>query len=153
LSSPALAAALGPASDAVVYAGHDQAVADAPEAAGATLAVAEEHQGRGFVLPGERTLLSVVHPERRAAAAVASALRHVYLAADPAEALAKHRRHPGASFVTREGVLVGPAVVRTAPAPSEEELEAVEGVGEARAREIREGLRRLQEVDIVDRYP
>jgi diadenylate cyclase len=36
-------------------------------------------------------------------------------------------------------------------AASEEDLEAVEGVGE-RAREIREGLRRLQEVDIVDRY-
>jgi diadenylate cyclase len=36
---------------------------------------------------------------------------------------------------------------------SEEELEAVEGVGDARAREIREGLRRLQEVDIVDRNP
>jgi diadenylate cyclase len=36
---------------------------------------------------------------------------------------------------------------------SEEELEAVEGVGDTRAREIREGLRRLQEVDIVDRYP
>ena len=36
---------------------------------------------------------------------------------------------------------------------SEEELESVEGVGDARAREIREGLRRLQEVDIVDRYP
>ena len=36
---------------------------------------------------------------------------------------------------------------------SEEELESVEGVGDARAREIREGLRRLQEVDLVDRYP
>ena len=36
---------------------------------------------------------------------------------------------------------------------SQEELEAVEGVGDVRAREIREGLRRLQEVDIVDRYP
>ncbi len=36
---------------------------------------------------------------------------------------------------------------------SHEELEAIEGVGDARAREIREGLRRLQEVDIVDRYP
>ncbi len=33
------------------------------------------------------------------------------------------------------------------------ELESVDGVGEARAKEIREGLRRLQEVDIVDRYP
>jgi diadenylate cyclase len=36
-------------------------------------------------------------------------------------------------------------------AASEEDLESVEGVGE-RARDIREGLRRLQEVDIVDRY-
>jgi len=35
---------------------------------------------------------------------------------------------------------------------SDAELEAVEGVGEARAKEIREGIRRLQEVDIVDRY-
>jgi chromosome segregation protein len=119
----ALAAGLGPAADAVVYTEHDQAVADAPDSAGATLAVADEHHGRGFVLPGERTLFSVVHPDRRAAAAVASALRHVYLAADPAQALAKHRRHPGASFVTRDGVLVGPAVVRTAPTPTEEELE------------------------------
>ena len=36
--------------------------------------------------------------------------------------------------------------------PRDDELAAVEGVGEARAKEIREGLRRLQEVDIVDRY-
>ncbi len=35
----------------------------------------------------------------------------------------------------------------------EEQLESVDGVGAARAREIREGLRTLQEVDIVDRYP
>jgi diadenylate cyclase len=34
---------------------------------------------------------------------------------------------------------------------SEEEIETIEGVGE-RARDIREGLRRLQEVDLVDRY-
>jgi diadenylate cyclase len=32
------------------------------------------------------------------------------------------------------------------------ELEAVEGVGAVRAREIREGLRRLQEHNLVDRY-
>jgi diadenylate cyclase len=37
-------------------------------------------------------------------------------------------------------------------AASDGDLEAVEGVGEGRAKEIREGLRRLQEVDIVDRY-
>jgi diadenylate cyclase len=37
-------------------------------------------------------------------------------------------------------------------AASEAELEGVDGVGSARAREVREGLRRLVEVDIVDRY-
>jgi diadenylate cyclase len=37
-------------------------------------------------------------------------------------------------------------------AASDAELAEVDGVGEARAREIREGLRRLQEVDYVDRY-
>jgi diadenylate cyclase len=35
---------------------------------------------------------------------------------------------------------------------TQEELEAVEGVGEVRAKEIREGLRRLQEINLVDRY-
>jgi diadenylate cyclase len=42
--------------------------------------------------------------------------------------------------------------LETLLAASDSELEAVEGVGEARAKEIREGLRRLQEVDSVDRY-
>jgi diadenylate cyclase len=37
-------------------------------------------------------------------------------------------------------------------AAGDEELAAVEGVGETRAKDIREGLRRLQEVDLVDRY-
>lgn len=35
---------------------------------------------------------------------------------------------------------------------SHRELEAVDGVGSVRAREIREGLRRLQEQNLVDRY-
>jgi diadenylate cyclase len=35
---------------------------------------------------------------------------------------------------------------------SDADIAAVDGVGEGRAKEIREGLRRLQEVDIVDRY-
>jgi diadenylate cyclase len=35
---------------------------------------------------------------------------------------------------------------------SDADLEAVEDVGETRAKDIREGLRRLQEVDAVDRY-
>jgi diadenylate cyclase len=37
-------------------------------------------------------------------------------------------------------------------AATADELEAVEGVGEVRAKEIREGLRRLQEINLVDRY-
>ena len=40
------------------------------------------------------------------------------------------------------------AVVRA----SQRELESVDGVGSVRAREIREGLRRLQEHNLVDRY-
>ena len=38
-------------------------------------------------------------------------------------------------------------------AATDSDLEAVEGVGDARAIEIREGLRRLQEVEVIDRYP
>ncbi len=37
-------------------------------------------------------------------------------------------------------------------AATDAELEGVEGVGELRAKEIREGLRRLQEINLVDRY-
>ena len=40
------------------------------------------------------------------------------------------------------------AVIRA----SQRDLEAVEGIGSVRAREIREGLRRLQEHNLVDRY-
>jgi diadenylate cyclase len=40
------------------------------------------------------------------------------------------------------------AIVRA----SQRDLEAVQGVGSARARDIREGLRRLQEHNLVDRY-
>jgi chromosome segregation protein len=117
----AVAAALGPLADAVVYADHAEAVSEAADAGGATLAVSEGTPG-GFVVPGERSLLSAVRADPRARAAVTVALRHVYLADDRDQALDKHRRHPGASFVTRDGILVGPAVVRTAPAPSEEEM-------------------------------
>jgi diadenylate cyclase len=37
-------------------------------------------------------------------------------------------------------------------AATDNELETVEGVGEIRAKDIREGLRRLQEINLVDRY-
>src|SRR4051812_1115399 len=37
-------------------------------------------------------------------------------------------------------------------AATDGEMEAVEGVGDMRAKDIREGLRRLQEINLVDRY-
>jgi diadenylate cyclase len=37
-------------------------------------------------------------------------------------------------------------------AATDAELETVDGVGEIRAKDIREGLRRLQEINLVDRY-
>ena len=37
-------------------------------------------------------------------------------------------------------------------AANDGELEAIEGVGDIRAKDIREGLRRLQEINLVDRY-
>ena len=40
------------------------------------------------------------------------------------------------------------AIVRA----SQSDLEAIGGVGAVRAREIREGLRRLQEQNLVERY-
>ncbi|HJV03997.1 MAG TPA: AAA family ATPase, partial [Actinomycetota bacterium] len=147
----AVAAALGSLADAVVYDDLARAVADAPEAGGATLAVSGTAP-TDFVIPGRRRLLSAVRADRRVAGAVAAALRHVYLADSREEALQLHRRHPGASFVTPDGVLVGPSVVRTAPAPSEDELnvrreEVVVERDLRRARRELDGLRtRLQGV-------
>jgi diadenylate cyclase len=37
-------------------------------------------------------------------------------------------------------------------AATDSELESIEGVGDMRAKDIREGLRRLQEINLVDRY-
>ena len=37
-------------------------------------------------------------------------------------------------------------------AASDADLAAIDGVGPQRAKDIREGLRRLQEVDLVDRF-
>ena len=119
----AVAAALGSLGDAIVYEDHEHAVAEAEGAGGATLVVAtsEGPAREEPPLSGERRLLDVVKPDPRVARLVETALRHVYLAADPRDALTKHRAHPTASFVTPDGVLVGRRVVRTAPAPGEME--------------------------------
>jgi chromosome segregation protein len=123
----ALAAALGSLADAVVYDDGEAALADAPEGEGAILAIS----GGGPVpmgLAGERTLLSAVEADPAARGIVSTVLRDVYLAADVAEAAEKQRRHGSASFVTPDGVLVGPAVIHTAKE------------ADARSREIRAEL-------------
>src|SRR5262245_43003411 len=108
----ALRAGLGPLADAVVYEDAGTAIADAPAGEGATLAVS----GGGpaaFALSGERTLLSIVDAEPSVRGLVSTLLRDVYVADSIEQAAAKHSEHPKASFVTREGVLVGPALIRT----------------------------------------
>jgi len=110
----ALRAGLGHLADAVVYADELGAIADAPEGDGATLAIA----GGGpasFVLPGERTLLQVVRADPAARGLICTVLKDIYLAAGLEEAVGKHERNPKAAFVTPEGVLIGPALIRTTP--------------------------------------
>jgi chromosome segregation protein len=111
----ALRAGLGPLADAVVYEDGALALADAPEGEGAILTVAGGGPA-GFVLSGERTLLQVVSAEPAVRGLVSTVLRDIYLAETLEEAAAKHAKHPKASFVTPEGVLVGPAVIRTTSA-------------------------------------
>ena len=109
----ALVAALGPLADAVVYTEGERALIDAPEGDGAIIAIASG----GPVpmgLPGERSLLSAVEAQPAARGIVATVLRHVYLADTVEEAAAKQDAHPTSSFVTPEGVLVGPGVIHTA---------------------------------------
>ena len=123
----ALVAAIGPLADAVVYDDRERALADAPEGDGAILAISA-----GGPVPlgvtGERKLLAAVEAHPAARGIASTVLRDVYLAGSVAEAAEKQREHPRSSFVTREGVLIGPAVIHTA------------GRADARSREIRAEL-------------
>ncbi|HZP91177.1 MAG TPA: AAA family ATPase [Actinomycetota bacterium] len=108
----ALAAALGPMADAVVYEREPDAIADAPLGDGATLAIAGGGPSSS-VIAGERALLEVVRAHPAARGLVCSLLTDVYLSAGLEEAVDKHARHPKASFVTPDGVLIGPGLIRT----------------------------------------
>jgi len=110
----ALRAGLGSLADAVVYEEEGRAIADAPEGDGAILTIAGGGPA-GSVLRGERTLLSIVDANPSVRGLVTTVLTDIYLAGSLDEAVVKHREHPRASFVTREGVLLGPAVIRTTP--------------------------------------
>ncbi|HYG73179.1 MAG TPA: AAA family ATPase, partial [Actinomycetota bacterium] len=110
----ALRAGLGPLADAVVYEDGALALADAPDGDGAILTIA----GGGPVrlgLRGERPLLSIVDADASVRGLVATVLADIYLAEDLEEAADKHRRHPEVSFVTPDGVMLGAAVIHTAP--------------------------------------
>jgi diadenylate cyclase len=69
------------------------------------------------------------------------------------------RGHRALGRVPRLPRLVGEKVIRhlgsleAILAASEQELAEIDGVGEARAADIREGLDRLKEVELFDRYP
>jgi hypothetical protein len=103
----ALVAALGPLADAVVYEDGDRAVADAPEGDGAIFAIAKGGPV-ALGLRGERALLSVVEAEPAARGIASTVLRDVYLVGTVGEAVEKQGVHPAASFVTPEGVSIGP---------------------------------------------
>jgi chromosome segregation protein len=110
----ALAAALGPLADAVVYADEDTALADAGDGLGAVLA-APGAEPPASSLPEERPLLSALRVDDRVRSLASVVLADVYLATDLEEATRKHRAHRHTSFVTPDGILVGPAFIRTAP--------------------------------------
>ncbi|MFM8944232.1 MAG: hypothetical protein ACKOI0_03135, partial [Actinomycetota bacterium] len=111
----ALAAALGGNADAVVYEDGTAAFRDAPGGDGAIVAL-----GMGAaaapVLADATPLLSVVEADAPARAIVTVLLGDVYLAESVEDAARRTLSSPRARFVTREGVLVGPVTIRTAPA-------------------------------------
>ena len=108
----ALRAGLGSLADAVVYEDEGAAISDAPQGEGATLSVAGGGP-TGAVMRGERALLSVVDADPAVRGLVTTVLADLYLAETLEEAADKHGRHPKASFVTPDGILIGPAVIRT----------------------------------------
>lgn len=154
----AVAAGLGPWSDAVVYVDQGRAVADAGGAAGVTLAISGSSARTGSPLPRERRLLTAVRADPRVQSLIEGILRDVYLASDSDDALAKHRKHPGAAFVTLEGVLVGTDLVRVAPRASadQESIRRERAVVEREIDQVRRELQKKErervtvEADLAD---
>src|SRR5205807_6498958 len=112
----ALAAALGPLADAVVSEDAERAIADVGNAQGAVFAVARDAEERRPSLM-EPLLLAAVEPDPRVRGLLATILEEVYVAEDTRAAAALSREHPAATFVTRDGVLIGPTIVRTDAVP------------------------------------
>lgn len=151
----ALRAALGPYADAVVYEREAEAVEDAGRdgAGGVTLAFLPPGPVPvPTLVEGERRLLDLVRTDLRVSRLALKLIGNAYLVEDLAEAAAKHRAHPHAQFVTRQGQVVGPSVVRTPPGDDgrleevRREAGAVERELAGTRRGIREGRQRLAEV-------
>jgi chromosome segregation protein len=113
----ALVAGLGPFADAVVYAEMDVAIEESSNGEGATLAVVGGDPAT-LTLADERTLLSIVSADPAARGLVSTVLKDIYIADSLEEAVGKHRIHPTCGFVTADGVLIGPAFIRTAESAS-----------------------------------
>ena len=109
----ALRAGLGALADAVVYEDADRALRRRPRRARARRWRWRAAGPPRFELSGERTLLSIVDADPTVRGLASTLLKDIYLAETLEEAAAKHAEHPGASFVTPDGVLVGPALIRT----------------------------------------
>jgi chromosome segregation protein len=142
---PAIRGALGSHADAVVYADRDAAVADAEHGGPGAVTLAVEHEIplMPAAIHTERRLIEALRYDPRAAGLVVALLGEIYLVGNLAEASAKHRVHPYASFVTSDGTVVGPSVVRTAPG-GDARLEGVRRQSAALERElaaVRRGLR------------
>jgi chromosome segregation protein len=147
----ALLGALGSLADAVVYGDGALALQDAADGDGAILAIAAGGPVR-LGRSGDRHLLSVVHAQPAARGIVSTILRDVYLADPIEEAVARQAEHPDASFVTTEGVLIGPAVIHTAKEADARlreiraELQVLAHDLTATERQLRERRARLAEV-------
>ena len=142
----ALGAALGPLADAVLYASWEDAESDArvESVGGITLAV---EGGPDHCLPSlyaERSLYRAVRPDPRVRRLVGQLLGEVYVVNNLAEAVAKHRVHPYATFVAPDGAIAGAAFIRTS-AGQDARLEQVRRDSAAIERELAGARRRLRE--------
>jgi chromosome segregation protein len=151
----AVRGALGGFADAVVYEREEQALADAGSDGGhgLVLVVAGREMappwpgsppGSSSAVPGnERSLLDQLHPDRRISALARTLLGNVFLARNPAEAAARRRVHPGAVFVTPEGLVLGQGFVRAAAGHDARLQQVLRDVGslERELGEVRRSIR------------
>jgi chromosome segregation protein len=152
----ALLAALGPLADSVAYARWEDAESDAEiESVGGIALVVES--GPDHCLPsiyGEQSLYRAVKPDPRVRRVAGQLLGEVYVVTNMTEAVAKHRVHPYATFVSQDGAVAGATFLRT-PAGRDARLEQVRRDSAAIERELagirrglREGRHRLTEIGV-----